>query len=423
MGVARLVLNGGSSSWKCGVYDVAADAKANGDADTMAPLAEVDINWSVGAGDSAVIETTTPSGTHRSSRPLAREKAVSTALFALERALGAGFDMRSIESVGHRIVHGADEFTRTSWLDAAAVERLKALEPFAPAHNPAEIAAVETIAKELPNVPQYAVFDTQFHRTLAPAAYTYPGPYGWLEKKIRRYGFHGSSVAYATERAASLLTRDRADLQLIVAHLGGGCSVTAVRNGASVDTSMGFTPLDGTMMGTRSGSIDPAIAIFLMREASPTATLATFANGLERTLNRESGLAGISGISGDLREIEAASANGDARATLAIDLFVHRLAATIGGLLPSLDRLDALVFTGGIGEHASAVRARTCARLAYTGIALDAKRNESATGTSGDGSDSIISSPENPVMTLVITAREDWYIAREGARLRLASPS
>ncbi len=421
--MARLVLNGGSSSWKCGVYDVAADATASGDAATMAPLAEVDISWSSGAGDSAVIETTTPGGMRRSKRSLAREGAVCAALAALARAPAGRIDLRAIESVGHRIVHGADEFTQTSWLDEAGIDRLKALEPFAPSHNPAEIAAVETIAKELPNVPQYAVFDTQFHRTLAPAAYTYPGPYAWLGKKIRRYGFHGSSVAYATERAASLLKRDRADLQLIVAHLGGGCSVTAVRNGESVDTSMGFTPLDGTMMGTRSGSIDPAIAIFLMRDASPTATLATFANELERTLNRESGLAGISGISGDLREIEAATANGDERARLAIDLFVHRLAATIGGLLPSLDRLDALVFTGGIGEHAAAVRARTCARLAYAGIALDAGRNESATGTSVDGSDSIISSPENRVMTLVITAREDWYIAREGARLRLTSPS
>jgi acetate kinase len=241
------------------------------------------------------------------------------------------------------------------------------------------------------------VFDTQFHRTLPPSAYTYPGPYAWLEKKIRRYGFHGTSVAYATERAAELLGCDPRETHLIVAHLGGGCSVTAVAGGTSVDTSMGFTPLDGTMMSTRSGSIDPAIAIYLMREAAkrPEApSLAEFADVLDRTLNHESGLFGISGLSGDMREVIAASDGGNARARLAIDLFVHRLAATIGSMLPSLPSLDAIVFTGGIGEHDAGLRDKVLARLAP-----------------------FVTYPDRPVRTFVITAREEWFIAREGARL------
>ena len=366
--MARLIFNGGSSSWKCATYDVAADARA---IDAGDPIAQADLDWSAPA-----------------------DKAIDAIFEALQKD---GVDFASIEAVGHRIVHGADEFTQTTWLDDGAIGRLTALEPFAPSHNPLELAAVAAVRKRLPNVRQYAVFDTQFHRTLEEDAFTYPGPYAWREKKIRKYGFHGTSVAYATERVTSELGRAANDTQLIVAHLGGGCSVTAVKNGKSVDTSMGFTPLDGTMMGTRSGAVDPAIAIYLMREAAKQdapPSLEAFADRLDRTLNHESGLAGISGISGDMRELITASERGDARATLAIDLFIHRLAATIGSLLPALDRIDALVFTGGIGEHATAIRERTCARLAY-----------------------LLSHSEKSVRTHVITAREEWFIAREGARL------
>ncbi len=366
--MARLVFNGGSSSWKCGLYDVRSDARA---IDAGDPLARANLSWSTPA-----------------------EEAIDAIFAALQKD---GVDLRAIEAVGHRIVHGADEFARTTWLDGDAVARLTALEPFAPAHNPIELAAVAAVRKRLPDTKQYAVFDTQFHRTMREDAYTYPGPYAWREKKIRKYGFHGTSVAYATERITAELGRDPHDTQLIVAHLGGGCSVTAVKNGASVDTSMGFTPLDGTMMGTRSGAIDPAIAIYLMREAAKQSApppLTDFANALDRTLNHESGLAGISGISGDMRELTTAAEHGNMRAELAIDLFVYRLAATIGSLLPALDRLDAIVFTGGIGEHAERVRERTTARFAY-----------------------LFSNAEKPVRTCVVTAREEWYIAREGARL------
>ncbi len=370
--MARLIFNGGSSSWKCAVYDVPADARAG---DAGDPIARADLEWSSPAGD-----------------------AVDAVFAALAKK---DVDFASIEAVGHRIVHGADEFLETTWLDADAIARLTLLEPFAPSHNPIELAAVAAVRKRLPNVPQYAVFDTQFHRTLAPSAYTYPGPYAWLEKKIRKYGFHGTSVAYATERAAELLGCDPRDTQLIVAHLGGGCSVTAIANGKSVDTSMGFTPLDGTMMSTRSGSIDPAIAIFLMREAAKQTeppSLGDFADELDRTLNHESGLAGISGVSGDLRELIAASKDGNVRARFAIELFSYRLAATIGSMLPALPSLDAIVFTGGIGEHDARLRDKVFARLIpFLGYS------------------------DRPVRTFVITAREEWFIAREGARLSAAA--
>ena len=408
--MARLVLNGGSSSWKCGAYDVAADARA---IDAKSPLAEVRVSWS--AGDDAEIETISTDGSRGARHAkVPHDKAIPA---ILDELVDAGVDIERVEAIGHRIVHGANKFERTTWIDVAVTSTLRTLEPFAPSHNPIELAAVAAVRTRCPNVPQYAVFDTQFHRTLGPAAYVYPGPYDWLAKDIRRYGFHGSSVAYATERTAAMLGRDVADTQIVVAHLGSGCSVTAVMGGKSVDTSMGFTPLDGTMMSTRSGSVDPAILIYLMREAAKTpdggveGALRDFAADLDHKLNSESGLGGISGISGDVREVRAAAEKGSERAKLALELFTHRLAATIAGLLPSLDRLDALVFTGGIGENDAVMRANTCAKLAFAGLGIDAAVNEAKPA------DAAISAADARTQILVISAREEWYIAREGARL------
>jgi len=406
--MARIVLNGGSSSWKCGVYDVAARAAA---LDAGEPLAEVRLTWSAEASDDAEIALRKTGGASvRRRTTLRHAEAVPAILDALAEA---GFPPEEARSVGHRIVHGGRAFAGTTWLDDDALAQLRALEPFAPSHNPIELAAVAAVRARLPAMRQYAVFDTQFHRTLAPAAYVYPGPYAWLARDVRRYGFHGSSVAYATERVAAMLGRPVASTQVVVAHLGGGCSVSAVRAGASVDTSMGFTPLDGTMMATRSGAVDPAILIYLMREAARDGrtTLGAFASDLDRMLNRESGLLGISGRSGDLREVRSASEGGDERARLALDLFTHRLAATIGALLPSLERMDALVFTGGIGEHGAEVRAATCARLGFAGVAID----ESANGA--QPVDAELSAPGAAARTFVLTAREEWFIAREGSRL------
>ena len=321
-----------------------------------------------------------------------------------------GCDESLIGAIGHRLVHGGPHFAGSVRIDDAVVAALQKLEPFAPSHNPIELAGIAEARSALPDVPQVAAFDTAFHRTLAPAAATYAGPYNWLGMDIRRYGFHGISVAYCAERAKRLLER-RNKPRIVVAHLGGGCSVTAVRDGESVDTTMGFTPLDGVPMGTRSGGIDPGITTYLLRRMPEQTTAAQGARELDETLNGRSGLFGLSGLSSDVRELEAAAGNGHERARLALDVFEHRLAAAIAAFLPALGRLDALVFTGGIGEHAAALRARVCARLAICGVVLDATLNAARS------SDADVAAASSDVRVLVVTAGEEWYIARDCVRV------
>jgi len=413
--VAVLILNGGSSSWKVSIYgDIPAGA-----APVEAALATADLSWSSAkdpqdARLSVSVSKSGPgsrrgndAGEPRTLRVAPNGDAIRAACDALR---AAGAPLAGLRAVGHRVVHGGTLFLHSVRIDAEVEAGLRSLEPLAPSHNKRELAGIDATRTLFPGVPQIAAFDTSFHRTLAPAAYVYPGPYAWRERDIRRYGFHGLSVAYCTERAAQLLGHDPRDAHLIVAHLGGGCSVTAVRDGASVDTSMGFTPLDGTMMGTRSGAVDPGILTYLARErAARGESAAAVADALDDALNHQSGLLGISGISDDVRDIEAAASGGNDRAQLALDLFAHRTAATIAGMATSLDRLDALVFTGGIGEHAAPLRARICARLRMLDIALDetanvALRDEGRIATSGP-----------PVM--VVPTREEWYVARECARV------
>ena len=323
-----------------------------------------------------------------------------------------GIERSAIRIVGHRIVHGGARFHASVRIDAATVAALRALAPFAPSHNPIELAGITAASEGLPDAVQVAAFDTTFHRTLPPDAYAYAGPYAWLGEDIRRYGFHGINVGYCVERAARLLDSEPARLRLVVAHLGGGCSVTAVRNARSADTTMGFTPLDGIAMATRSGSVDPGILFYLLRRESERGTsLSEATDALDRMLNHGSGLAGLSGISGDVRPLLSAEAQGDERARLALGVFVHRLAAAIASMLPALERLDALVFTGGIGEHAAELRARTCAKLATLGIALDANRNAAAVP------DVDIAVADARARVFAIAAREEWTIARECARV------
>jgi len=261
------------------------------------------------------------------------------------------------------------------------------------------------VAGALPGTPQVAVFDTAFHAHLPPAAAVYPGPYAWYERGIRRYGFHGLSHQYCAERAAKLLGRDLADLRLVTAHLGNGCSLAAIRDGRSVDTTMGFTPLDGLMMGTRPGSLDPGILTYLQRADGATA------DQLDATLNHESGLRGISGRSGDMRDILAARAGGDGRAALAFAMYVHRLRGGIAAMLAALGGADALVFAGGVGEHAAEVRADTCAAFAFLGLRLDAARNAESPA------DALISVEDSSMRVLIVRTQEDWVIARDCWRL------
>jgi acetate kinase len=329
---------------------------------------------------------------------------------SLETALKAG--PSEVDVVGHRIVHGGAKYRESVLITPQVRSAIAELAEFAPAHNKLQLAAIETVDRVYgTSVPQVAVFDTAFHATLQPAAYVYPGPYSWLDQGIRRYGFHGISVQYSTRRAAELLQVPPNSSRLIVCHLGNGASVTAVANGKSVDTSMGFTPLEGIMMGTRSGSIDPSILVYLIRHQGYTA------DQIDEILNRKSGLLGVSGISGDMREILEAIGKGHERARLAYDIFAHRLTREIGAMLAVLGGADAVVFTGGIGEHCAPLRDHVCRQLAFLGLKLDAAKNERP------DLDQNIAAPGSPVQVLVIRADEDSVIARECQRLHSPPPA
>jgi acetate kinase len=408
--VAVLVLNGGSSSWKTALYHGVASDAVPRDAATLEPDAAVALAWR-GGTEPARLDASRRDG-RAFSRDVHVERGAAAVPVLLDGYRELGSATAGVAAVGHRIVHGGGYFSASVRIDDDVVARLRALEPFAPSHNPLELAGIEAIARALPHVTQVASFDTAFHRTLPPRAYVYGGPYEWLARDVRRYGFHGINVAYCLERAGWLLGRATAALRCVVAHLGGGCSVTAVRDGQSVDTSMGFTPLDGLVMGTRSGAIDPGILVYLLRDA-PGQTAKDAADRIDDVLNRKSGLLGLSGVSSDVRNVLEAAADGDARADLALDVFSYRIATTIAATLPALERIDALVFTGGIGEHAAAVRRRVCEQLAFAGIALDARQNESRTGQE----DVDVALADLATRVLVVTAREEWYVARECARL------
>jgi len=312
-------------------------------------------------------------------------------------------DSPVIDAIGHRVVHGGTEFDKAVMVDAHVESVIQRLAAFAPLHNPVNLEGIQ-VAQEIfgPKIPQIAVFDTSFHRTLSEAASTYPGPYEWLGKGIRRYGFHGTSFRWASGQTARLLKRESdPGLRLIICHLGGGCSLAATIGGKSVDTTMGFTPMDGIAMCTRSGALDPGILLFLMRENPDV-------DKLEKTLDRESGLQGLSGLPGDTRILLPAASKGNQRAKLAMDVFIHRLQAGIGQMMASLDgRPDAIVFTDAIGEDEPAVRMRACEPFKFIGMEVDPEKNAASP------LDSDISLPKTPVRVLIVKSREDWQIALE----------
>jgi len=314
---------------------------------------------------------------------------------AIAGAVGTMLDEvgRGIEAVGYRVVHGGDRFTEATLVDDGVIEAIEALGDLSPLHNPVAAATIRAARERLPDIPHVAAFDTAFHASLPEAARRYPVPDDWVAAGVRRYGFHGLSVAWSTHRAAELLERPVTDLRLVVAHLGGGCSVTAVEGGRSVDTSMGMTPLEGLMMGTRAGSIDPGIVLRMVRSGRS-------AESVEADLDRRSGLLGVAGTA-DVRELLERESDGDGRAALALELFVRRAAAGIAAATTTLDVLDALVFTGGIGEHAAPVRDRIVERLHLSG---GARREASF------AADRVVRYEGGPTV-LVIAAREDLVIA------------
>jgi acetate kinase len=320
----------------------------------------------------------------------------------LDGLVHEGIALDSIEAVGHRVVHSGERFTAPVAVDDRVVDELEALEELAPLHNPPATETMRAALDALPGPVHVAAFDTAFHATLSEAGRRYPVPDQWVEDwGIRRYGFHGLSVAWSLERAGELLRQPPDALRLIVAHLGGGSSVTAVDGGRSVDTSMGLTPLEGLMMATRSGSIDPGAILRVLRAGHPLDAVAD-------DLERRSGLLGVSGRSSDMRELLRAEGEGDQRASLAVELFVRRAAAGIAAAATSLPKLDALVFTGGIGEHAAGVRARIVERLAVLGPSLLVAGPE----PEGDGAVA-----PGPPAILRIHAREDLVIAAAAASM------
>jgi acetate kinase len=308
-----------------------------------------------------------------------------------------------INVVGHRVVHGGPQYFDPAIVTAEVKSAIEGVSIFAPLHNRAELEGMEIVAKLLGPVPQVAVFDTGFHRTMPLAAATYAGPYEWFEQGIRRYGFHGINHQFCAQRAAHLLGKDLNSLKLVTCHLGNGCSLAAIREGQSVDTTMGFTPLEGLMMGTRSGSVDPGILTYLMRQRQFSG------RQLDEVLNQKSGLLGISGMSGDMREILTASKSGHQRAKLAFDMYVHRLRQEVGAMISVLGGVDALIFTAGVGENSPEVRAAVCDNFAFLGVRLDQGKNEQ----SPLDNDVDISTRDSTVRVLVIHAQEDWMIARE----------
>ncbi len=394
-----LVLNSGSSSQKSCLFDL-------GDVlpeDPPACLWEAKVEWQ---GEFAEAAIKSRNGNEVKSR--VKFSSRSEALEHFLRTLWEG-DNREIASpseidmVGHRIVHGGPDFADPVFISPKVTAAIAGVSAFAPLHNEAELEGIEIAEKLLGSVRQVAVFDTGFHKDIPLAASIYPGPYEWFENGIHRYGFHGINHQYCARRAAHMLGRD--SLRIVSCHLGNGCSLAAIKNGKSVDTTMGFTPLEGLMMGTRSGSVDPGILTYLMRQKKLTG------EQLDEILNKRSGLLGISGISEDMREILAAVNAGNSRAKLAFDIYVHRLVSTIGAMVAVLGGIDALVFTAGVGENSADVRAAACQNFAHLGLALDAGKN------SHSSPDQDISSQDSSVRILVIRAQEDWEIARQCWRM------
>lgn len=391
-----LVFNCGSSSLKFELIDLDKSSEypqrlARGEFEEIGPHAK----FTMARAGGGKIDESAPVEDHAT--------AAGRALDALGQS---GGDLR-IDATAHRIVHGGEDVTEPSIADGRVMRALEAASRFAPLHNPPAIATLNAIARRLPGIPAVVVTDTGFHRTIPPHARTYAIPKAIAARNgIRRFGFHGIGHAWMLERYAQISGIAPEGLNLITLQLGAGCSATAILKGRSFDTSMGLTPLEGLMMATRSGDLDPAIFSYLAssEHLAPAA--------VERMLNHDSGLRGVSGISGDMRELEAAAARGDADAALAIEMFCYRARKYIGAYMAALGRVDAIIFGGGIGEHADTIRERVCSGMERLGMAIDAKANRAASGR-----EARFSAAGSPIALWVVPLDEELYIARAAARL------
>ncbi len=316
-------------------------------------------------------------------------------------------DKREISAVGHRVVHGAEHFTESVLISDETIKQIEACIELAPLHNPHNLKGVLVCKELLPGVPQIAVFDTAFHQTMENYVYTYALAYRFYEKyRFRRYGFHGTSHFYVAYKAAEFVGKDIHDLKIITCHLGNGASVAAVKYGKSIDTSMGFTPLEGLIMGSRCGDVDPAMVLFIMEKEGLNP------HECDHLMNHESGLIGISGISSDMRDLIKAYNDGNDRARLALRMYTYRIRKYIGMYSASMNGVDVIVFTGGIGENAVLIRNMCCASMEYLGINFDEKRNEKSIGVAGE-----LTTQDSKVKVLCIPTNEELVIARDTARI------
>jgi acetate kinase len=389
-----IVINCGSSSLKFAVFPVdGASILLKGLAERLgSPQAELRIERNGG-----ITSVSIPDSSHHD---------------ALQEAVARMTGLNPL-GIGHRMVHGGEEFTGSVLIDDQVIRAVERCSCLAPLHNPANLVGVRTAMDLFPALPQVAVFDTAFHQTLPPKAFLYAIPHGYYEElKVRRYGFHGTSHHYVALETARLLGKQTDETSLVTMHLGNGCSACAIRNGRSVDSTMGLTPSEGLVMGTRSGDVDPALHQFLQDQTGMRLSEIT------SMLNSQSGLLGISGLSNDMRTLADAARAGHQRAGLAIEVFCYRLAKSVSGLMAALDSIDALVFTGGIGENSAAVRAITVSQMKILGVELDAGRN----ATHGRPDDGLISTVSSRIPCLVVPTNEELMIARETLRL-ISHPS
>ncbi len=391
-----LVLNCGSSSLKYQFIDM---SNENVIAKGLCERIGIDGKHKYTNNKDQVVESDAPLNDHNDAI-----KNVLDALTNSEHGVIKSLD--EINGVGHRIVHGGENFASSTIITDEVKKAIEDCIDLAPLHNPPNLMGVSACEKLVPNVKQVAVFDTAFHQTIDEKAYLYAIPYELYEKyKIRRYGFHGTSHLYVSDRCAEILGKDKKDLKIISCHLGNGASVCAIKNGKVVDTTMGFTPLEGLAMGTRSGDIDPAVIPFLMAKEDKTV------RQVETILNKESGVLGVSGVSSDFRDIENAASEGNKRAQIALDLFHYRVAKYVGSYAASMNGVDAIVFTAGLGENACDTRKAICDYLGYLGVEVDDAKNNvrgKETNFSKDGA---------KVQTLVIPTNEELVIARDTKKL------
>jgi acetate kinase len=389
-----LVINAGSSSLKYSLVD-------GGSGESLAGGVVERIGEAKGS-----LKHTGPNGETTKEKEVATHEDALRAVLDLFASEGPSLDDIELAAVGHRVVHGGQQFADPVLIDDELSKKVGDLVPLAPLHNPANLEGMEVALRLFPELPQVAVFDTAFHQTLPDYAYTYAVPQSWRdEHRVRRYGFHGTSHAFVSRAAAALLGREPDEVNLIVLHLGNGASATAVRAGRSVDTSMGMTPLEGLVMGTRSGDIDPALHAHLHRQVGWSL------DEIDNVLNRESGLKGLAGQN-DFRELEQMVDAGDARARLAFEVYCYRIRKYVGAYYAALGTLDGIVFTAGVGQHSHRMRAKVLDGLEALGIRLDPSRNEADSKEAR-----VVSAEDSPVAVLVVPTNEEWEIARQALAL------